>query len=721
MSVIGVVVISVVMCCTAAGAIASLRDPEKGLGREFLEGLHAIGHIFVPVAGIMASIPYLSRLVQSLIGPVFSAIGADPAIAATSVIAVDMGGYQLADRLAQTRASWIMAMLTGYMAGATIVFSVPVGLSLLDKRDHKYMALGVMSGLLSIPVGVLVASLLLLLLQPAVRPTVSTSGPASVALELAPATVLLNLAPLAAFVTVLALGLRRFPDAMIRGFMAFGRAMTVLITLVLAASIIEYFTRDPDSGKGLFSRLFGGWGFDPVIADADQIEAKVKAGLEVRAEDIVRALEVAGYIGLMLSGAFPMVYLIKKYLARPMEAAGRKLGLSAVGAAGLVASAANILAMFRLVRDMPAKDKVLNIAFAVCAAFLFGDHLAFTANFQPNLLLPVMAGKLAGGAFAFVLAYRLSVPKALELESQERIDEVKALAALVPELQGKDMTVTELGGGLTNRNCRVDAGGESYVVRIAGAGTELLGIDREREVACSHAAAGAGVGPAVVAHLPEHHALITRFIRGQQVKEADARRPDLLRRLAGALRRCHDYPAPPDLGAFSPFETVRRYHALAHERCVRLPPTLDRALALLGDVERQLATAEPPCLCHNDLLPGNFLDDGTTVWIIDWEYGGLGDRFFDLGNFAVNFQLHEEEERHFLDAYWSGEAPPEHLRRLRLMRLVSDLREAMWGFLQAGVSRLHSPGHYLAYGVKHLDRFLAAAERAMSSRSGGTG
>src|SRR5688572_4462306 len=124
MAIVGVIVISVVMACAAAGAIASLVDDEKGLGKEFLEGLHAIGHIFVPVAGIMASAPYLTQLVRRLVGPAFAAIGADPAMAATSVIAVDMGGYLLAYRLALSPESWIMAMITGTMAGATIVFSI---------------------------------------------------------------------------------------------------------------------------------------------------------------------------------------------------------------------------------------------------------------------------------------------------------------------------------------------------------------------------------------------------------------------------------------------------------------------------------------------------------------------------------------------------------------------------------------------------------------------
>src|SRR4029077_18394247 len=140
MAIVGMVVISVVMFCAALGAVASIYDPERGLGKEFLDGLHAIGHIFIPTAGIMASIPYLSRFIRVLVGPLVLAIGADPAMAATSLLAVDMGGYQLADRLAQSRESWTMAMVTGYMAGATIIFSIPVGLKLLDKRDHKYMA-----------------------------------------------------------------------------------------------------------------------------------------------------------------------------------------------------------------------------------------------------------------------------------------------------------------------------------------------------------------------------------------------------------------------------------------------------------------------------------------------------------------------------------------------------------------------------------------------------
>jgi ethanolamine transporter len=692
--VIGVVVITVVMACAVAGALASLVDRERGLGKEFLDGLHAIGYIFVPVAGIMAAVPYLSRFVPDVFGPVFAAVGADPAMAATTFIAVDMGGYHLARDIAKSNHEvWILAMLTGYMAGATIVFSVPVGLSMLDKKDHPYMALGVMSGLLSVPVGVLVAGLLLVGLQPAIRTAVATNTPTDHTLRLTAPVVLANVAPLAAVMGLFAFGLRVAPGKMVRGFMAFGRGMNAALTLVLVASIVQYFTQT-FYGRGVFTALFGHWGFAPIIADgADQ----------------VRALEVAGYIGTMLSGAFPMVYLMKKYLTRPMAVAGRWLGLEAAGAAGLLAAVANILAMFRLVGDMRAKDKVLCIAFAVCAAFLFGDHLAFTANFQPNLLLPVMAGKLSGGLFALLLAHRLSVPRALELERQAMVEEARAVAAHVPALRGRVVTVTPLGGGLTNRNYRVEADGEAYVLRIAGAGTGLLGIDREREVSCSHAAAGAGAGPEVVAYLPDHHALVTAFVRGKTLTAEEVRRPELLRRLAATLRRCHDYPAPPDLGTFSPFTAARSYLALARSKHVPLPARLDAALGLVARVERELHTDDPPCLCHNDLLPGNLIDDGAGLRIIDWEYGGLGDRFFDLGNLAVNSQLDDAGERALLAAYRGGAAADADLRRLRLMRLASDFREAAWGYLQAGVSTLHPAAYYLDYGGRHLDRLLAGA------------
>lgn len=398
MASIGTYIIWLIMVCAVAGAIAAIRDPEKGLGKEFTEGLHSIGPIFIPVAGIMAAIPYLSHFIEFAAGPLFALVGADPSIAATTVIAGDMGGYQLADKIAQTREAWAIATVVGFMSGATIIFSIPVGLAMLKKADHKYMALGIMSGILSVPVGVLISCTVIALSGLDIRPEVSTASDASHALTLGFGEIFRNLLPLIIFCVAIALGLRFAPDAMITGFLWFGKIMYAGITLVLVASIVEYFT-------GFFTNVFGHWGFDPIIADeADQF----------------RALEVAGYIGIMLAGAFPMVYLLTKYLAKPMEVLGAKIGVAPEGAAGLLAACANILAMFRLVEKMRPRDKVVAIAFAVCAAFTFGDHLAFTANFQPTLIAPLILGKLLGGVAGFILAVWLSVPKAEALAAAER-------------------------------------------------------------------------------------------------------------------------------------------------------------------------------------------------------------------------------------------------------------------------------------------------------------
>ena len=146
MELFGKAVVDIIMLCAACGAVASIVSEDSELGRQFLEGINAIGPIFLPVAGIMAAAPFLTKIVTIVFGPVFQWLGADPAIAATSLVAVDMGGYQLADMLAQSRESWIMAMVTGFMSGATIVFSIPVALKMIRREDRDYLALGMMSG-----------------------------------------------------------------------------------------------------------------------------------------------------------------------------------------------------------------------------------------------------------------------------------------------------------------------------------------------------------------------------------------------------------------------------------------------------------------------------------------------------------------------------------------------------------------------------------------------
>ena len=396
MELIGTIVVYIIMACAIAGCLASVIKPESELGQQFVAGIDSIGPIFLPTAGIMASAPYLTAFVSSVFGSAYSAVGADPAMAATTFIAVDMGGYQLADALAETRESWIMAMITGYMAGATIVFSIPVALKMLEKRDRKYLALGVMSGLLAIPIGVFVASAIIAVSHPIVREVISTNADATYQLALSWGQIGVNLIPLIIVCVALAAGLKFKPDAMIKGFIVFGRVMESALKIVFVLVVVEYFT-------GVWSTLFGSFGFDPIIADEGST---------------FRALEVAGAIGMMLCGAFPMVYLIRRYLAKPLAKIGGVVGLSSDATAGLLAASANVLALFSMVKDLRAKDKVICMAFAVCCAFLFGDHLSFTANFQPNLIVVVLVGKLAAGICAIVFANLLAVKKAEQLERE---------------------------------------------------------------------------------------------------------------------------------------------------------------------------------------------------------------------------------------------------------------------------------------------------------------
>lgn len=402
MELLGKIVVYIIMACALAGAISSIIREESELGNQFLEGINSIGAIFLPVAGIMAASPFITTFVSMVFGPMFKVVGADPAMAATTFIAVDMGGYQLASNLAATKESWIMAMITGYMAGATMVFSIPVALKMIQKNDQKYLALGMMSGILTIPVGVLVSSVFIALSKPFIREAVSTDSMATYQLVFNYMQIFKNLIPLIIICVFIALGLLFRPDAMIKGFVIFGKTIDSILRLIFVFCVIEYFT-------GVFTKVFGVWGFDPIIANAT---------------DQVRALEVAGTIGIMLSGAFPMVYLIKKYLSKPLEAIGGKVGLSTDATTGLLAAAANVLALFVMIKDMKPEDKVKTISFSVCGAFLIGDHLAFTANFQPTLILPILIGKLIAGIYAVRIATKIAVPKAKKLEVQETLSNV---------------------------------------------------------------------------------------------------------------------------------------------------------------------------------------------------------------------------------------------------------------------------------------------------------
>jgi len=261
---------------------------------------------------------------------------------------------------------------------------------------------------------------------------------------------------------------------------------------------------------------------------------------------------------------------------------------------------------------------------------------------------------------------------------------------------GQGAVVTRLGGGITNHNFKVEVGGDAFVLRIGGKDTELLGIDRAHEHAASLVAAGLGVGPEVVAFVEPEGYLVTRFLEGSPVEPAAMP----VGQVGETLRLVHG--AGPIEARFDSFRVVEAYREIAERNGVAVPAAFAEARRRADGIESRRAGHEL-CLCHNDLLNANFIDDGARIRIVDWEYAGMGDPFFDLANFAVNHSLDEDGERMLLEGY-AGEATGAALDALHEMRFMSDFREAMWGVVQQAISDLDFD--FAAYADEHFARAL---------------
>lgn len=393
MEIIGKIVLYIIMACCGIGAVATIVKEDSELARSFNDGIRAMASLFLPIVGLMVSVPYLVIGVEKYFGNFFRAIGADPAIAAAILIPSDCGGYALFLALAQSPEIVVIALTVAIMTASTVSFNIPVGLSIIKKEDYPYLALGAMSGFLAIPFGVFITCLIIMITNPAIRTDFTTTGPAEYVLHMDMGTVLINILPIFIFCVILAILLKMFPRGMIKGFTIFGRTLLSVLTLIAAASIIEHYT-------GFFTWIFGGWGFDPILADKKQQ---------------FRAIELLGSIAMMLTGAFPMVYLIRKFFGKGLAKIGKLAGLDDVGSAGVLAAMANAVALFNMVSDMKPTDKVLCIAFTVCAGYSLGDWIAFNVNFQPNLVIPVFVGQLCGGIIGVFIAKLIAIPQVKNL------------------------------------------------------------------------------------------------------------------------------------------------------------------------------------------------------------------------------------------------------------------------------------------------------------------
>jgi thiamine kinase-like enzyme len=259
--------------------------------------------------------------------------------------------------------------------------------------------------------------------------------------------------------------------------------------------------------------------------------------------------------------------------------------------------------------------------------------------------------------------------------------------ARVPHWAGaNDLKISPLDGGITNSNYRVETGGESFALRIAGTGTEMLGIDRAYEHAANLAAGKLGIAPEVIYVIQPEGYLVTRFITARPFPPEEITQPENIRRVMEVIRKIHSMPDIP--GAFSVFRTVENYAAIARRYKVEFPEKFDWLIKRMNEAEAALmAVPEPLHPCHNDLLNANFLIDDNQIYVLDWEYAGMGDIFFDLANFSDHHELSDEQDRWLLECYF-GEVNDKRIAHLKIMKVMSDLREAMWALVQIGISEL---------------------------------
>ena len=345
------VIIGIMAFFAIAGAADRIFGNRFGLGKQFEEGILAMGSLALAMIGVISLAPVLAGVLKPIIVPIFSFLGADAAMFAGTLLASDMGGGALAmEMTTDPQAALLGGVLTGSMMGATIVFTIPIALGILRPEDRPALAKGVLCGIVTIPVGILVGGLI-------------AGFPLG--------TVLRNLTPIILIAALIACGLWKAETAMIRGFTLFGKGITALITLGLILAMIESLT-----GLTIINGMV----------------------------PISEGFETVGEIAIILAGAFPLVFVVTKLLQKPLCKLANVLQINDASAAGLIASLANSIATFGLVKDMDVRGKVVNIAFAVSGAFVLGDHLGFTAGFAPEMLVGVIVGKLAGGISAIAVA-----------------------------------------------------------------------------------------------------------------------------------------------------------------------------------------------------------------------------------------------------------------------------------------------------------------------------
>ena len=322
-----------------------------GLGKAFERGIVTMGPLALAMTGMIVLAPVLADVLAPVILPVFHWMGVDPAMFAGSLLACDMGGAPLADKLANDAQGAVLGgIICASLLGATITFTIPVAMGILKEEDRPFAAKGILCGIITVPLGILAGGLV------AGIPFLK---------------VLRNLLPTLLPALLIALGLWKFERVIIRLFTYFGKFMTALATVGLLIALIQQFT--------------------PLV---------ILPGLA----PVGDAFRVVGEIAFLLAGAFPMMELVAKLLRKPLLALGRKMGVNEHSVTGFLTTSVNSIATFDSLEKMDPRGKVLNMAFAVSAAFVFGDHLAFTGGWNPDAIPALIVAKLTAGLTALLLA-----------------------------------------------------------------------------------------------------------------------------------------------------------------------------------------------------------------------------------------------------------------------------------------------------------------------------
>lgn len=333
------------------GAADRILGNRFGVGKEFEKAFMLLGPMALSMIGMIVISPLLARL-ASPVSRVFAEIlHLDPSVIPASLFANDMGGASLATEMAHNEEiGRFNALVVSSMMGCTVSFTIPFALGVVNKAQHRELVLGLLCGIVTIPVGCFVGGLL-------------CGVPFG--------SLLLNLIPLVLFAGLIAVGLARIPETCIKILKVFGYFITGLITVGLVLGIIRFLT-----------------GVD-VIAGLDTLESG--ANICVNA-------------AVVLSGSFPLMYLLSKALEKPLTKVGDKIGVTAVSLVGVVSTIASSATAFGMMDKMDRKGVVINAAFSVSGAFILGSHLAFTMAFDSAYCLPVIVGKLVAGISAIVVA-----------------------------------------------------------------------------------------------------------------------------------------------------------------------------------------------------------------------------------------------------------------------------------------------------------------------------